>query len=145
MEPAEIIRKLIKEELDAGVSQRDLAWKIGVSHPTIQNILYDPDKKFKVETFRLIADYFKIQLSDLLSGTPTQILSSAESNNRLSPSLKTSLSAIYKKLSGYFEANPSDTKTLDQITQMINILTKEIEPEEKEDSKHHIVKRRKAR
>lgn len=57
------MRELIQAQLNKGVTQRELAGKIGFSHSTIQKILFT-DTKCTYETRKLVADYFHVPVSD---------------------------------------------------------------------------------
>lgn len=56
------MRDMIKEELNKGVTQRDLAKRIGFSHGTIQKILFT-DTKYTYETRKKVADYFRVPVA----------------------------------------------------------------------------------
>lgn len=56
------MRELIQNELKKGLTQRELAQKIGFSHGTIQKILFT-DTRFTFETRKKVADYFRVPVA----------------------------------------------------------------------------------
>lgn len=56
------MKEMIKAELNKGITQRDLAMRIGFSHSTIQKILFT-DTKCTYETRKKVADYFRVPVS----------------------------------------------------------------------------------
>lgn len=65
------MRELIKSELNKGITQRELAGKIGFSHSTIQKILFT-ETKHTYEIRKKVADYFGVPVSDFYSSTPVK-------------------------------------------------------------------------
>lgn len=56
------MRELIQNELKKGLTQRELAQKIGFSHGTVQKILFT-DTRFTFETRKKVADYFRVPVA----------------------------------------------------------------------------------
>lgn len=77
------VRTLIKDELNKGLTQRDLATRIRISHGTIQKILFTETEQ-KVATLQKIADYFKIPIHEIMGGGSDP----AGSRGKPSPSLQ---------------------------------------------------------
>ncbi|MEO7666171.1 MAG: helix-turn-helix transcriptional regulator [Dehalococcoidia bacterium] len=59
------MKELIVKSLGSGLSQRDLARRIGVSHGTINNIV-DGHIPNKGNVLQLIAEYYKVSIDELL-------------------------------------------------------------------------------
>ncbi len=74
------MRELIKDALNKGLTQRELAEKIGFSHSTIQKILFT-NTKCTYETRKKVADYFRVpvaQFYDAVVDLPYQQTTSTE-------------------------------------------------------------------
>src|ERR671932_826123 len=63
-----MLRHLIISTLNSGMSQRELATAIGVSHGTINNIVAGVFPT-RLGTLKKFEDYFQVSLSDLLGVT----------------------------------------------------------------------------
>lgn len=64
------MKEMIIAELNKGITQRDLAKRVGFSHGTIQKILFT-STKFTYETRKKVADYFRIPVSRFYDTTET--------------------------------------------------------------------------
>ena len=91
------MKKMIKDELNKGITQRDLAKRIGVSHGTIQKILFT-DTKYTYETRKKVADYFRVPVAhfyDAPESAPSPTQHAAPTDHRLED-LKNSIIRLHE-------------------------------------------------
>jgi transcriptional regulator with XRE-family HTH domain len=90
------MKEMLKAELNKGITQRDLAMRIGFSHSTIQKILFT-DTKCTYETRKKVADYFRVPVSHFYDA-------SIEAIPNPSPAPSTTSDLLFKALMDRIDA-----------------------------------------